>query len=67
MNKIVNLIGCSFSTASVILNVLDAASIISVLCALTGIGAAAGAAVLGYKAAITAVAKTAGKYAAKAM
>ena len=46
---------------------LDAASIISVLCALTGIGAAAGAAVLGYKAAITTVAKTAGKYAAKAM
>ncbi|SEF49353.1 hypothetical protein [Lachnospira multipara] len=67
MNKIVSLIGCSFETASVILNALDVASFIGVLCALTGIGATAGAAILGYKAAITTVAKTAGKYAAKAM
>lgn len=67
MNKIVNLIGCSLTTAGVILDLLDVATFLSVLCTLTGIGATAGAAVLGYRAAITTVAKTAGKQAAKAM
>lgn len=67
MNKIVGLIGCSMDVAGVILSVLDVASWISILVSLTGIGAAAAATVIGYRAAITAVAKEAGKKAAKAM
>lgn len=61
MNKIVGLIGCSMDVAGVILSVLDVASWISILVSLTGIGAAAAATVIGYRAAITAVAKEAGK------
>ncbi|SHI11472.1 hypothetical protein [Clostridium intestinale] len=67
MNKIVGLIGCSLQAAGVILSVLDVATWISVLVSLTGIGAAAGAVVISYRAAIMAVAKAAGKEAAKAM
>ncbi len=53
--------------AGVILAVLDVATVISVLVSLTGIGAAAGAIIISYRAAIMATAKAVGKQAAKAM
>ncbi|MBM7542263.1 MULTISPECIES: hypothetical protein [Amphibacillus] len=67
MTKIVGLIGCSMQAAGVILAVLDVATVISVLVSLTGIGAAAGAIIISYRAAIMATAKAVGKQAAKAM
>ncbi len=66
-SKICGLIGCSLDTAGVILTLLDVASVVSVIVALTGIGFAAASTVLWYKSAIATVAKTAGKQAAKAM
>jgi len=67
LSKIVALIGCSMEAAGLILTLLDVAAVISVLVTLTGIGFAAGAAVLSYKAAIKAVVATSGKQAAKIM
>ncbi len=67
MNRIVQLIGCSFATAGTILSVLDYATWLALLCSLTGIGASAGAAILAYKATISTVARTAGRYAAKSL
>lgn len=65
--KICGLIGCSLDTAGVILALLDVATAVSVIVSLTGIGFAAASTVFWYKATITAVVKTAGKQAAKAM
>ena len=66
-SKICGLIGCSLDTAGIILALLDVATVISIIVALTGIGFAAASTVLWYKSAIATVAKTAGKAAAKAM
>jgi hypothetical protein len=67
MNKIMSLIGCSFQVASLILSLIDVATWISLLVALTGIGVTAAAAVITYRVAIKKVLWTAGKAAAIAL
>lgn len=63
-NKIISLIGCSAETAALVLSFLDVASVVSVLMALTGIGAAAAAAIIAYRIAIQKILWSAGKAAA---
>lgn len=64
MNKIMSLIGCSLSTASLILSLIDVATWVGLLVSLTGIGVTAGAAIIAYRVAIKKVLMTAGKAAA---
>lgn len=64
MNQIMRLTGLAFGAAAVVFKVLDYASYLSLLCALTGVGIAAGAAILAYRWAIEKIAWEVGKYAA---
>lgn len=64
MNKIMSLIGCSLSTASLILSLIDVATWVGLLVSLTGIGVTAGAAIIAYRVTIKKVLMTAGKAAA---
>ena len=64
MNRIMTLTGLSFGAASVVFKVLDYASYISLLMALTGIGIGAAAAIIAYRYTIQKLAWSAGKYAA---
>ncbi|RFA33136.1 hypothetical protein CAI16_15680 [Virgibacillus dokdonensis] len=57
-NLIMSLTGISSTAASVVLRWIDVASALSVLLFLTGIGAAAGAAIWSYRIAIGALKKT---------
>ncbi len=64
MNQIMSLTGLSFGAASLVFKVLDYASYISLLMALTGIGIAAAAAIIAYRFTIQKLAISAGKHAA---
>jgi hypothetical protein len=64
MNKIMSLIGCSISTAGLVLALIDIATLISLLVSLTGIGITAAAAIIAYRIAIKKILWTAGKAAA---
>ncbi|MGG0848645.1 hypothetical protein [Peribacillus simplex] len=64
MNHIMKLTGLSFAAASAVFAVLDYASYISILMALTGIGIGAAAAIITYRYTIQKLAMSVGKYAA---
>ena len=67
LSKIMTLLGCSASAAGTILLFIDAASIIGLVLALTGIGITAASAIIGYRWLIKKVAMEAGKQAAIAL
>ncbi|MBJ8111717.1 hypothetical protein JDS99_19130 [Bacillus cereus group sp. N6] len=64
MNHIMKLTGLSYGVASTVFKALDYASYVSLLCALTGIGVGAAAAIISYRYAIGKLALTAGEHAA---
>ncbi|HDV8363277.1 hypothetical protein CN917_16045 [Bacillus thuringiensis] len=64
---IMNLIGCSAATASAIMAALDWISYASLLLSLTGIGAAASAAVWSYRATILGMTRMGKRAAARAL
>ncbi|WP_044894915.1 hypothetical protein [Bacillus alveayuensis] len=69
MDKVMirQLIGCSLTTAGVILDYLDWISYASLLLTLTGIGASASAAVWAYRATILGLSRAGKRAAAKAL
>lgn len=64
MNKIMTLTGLSLTAAGLVLKYLDYASWVALLCSLTGIGLAAGAAVLAYRFTIKKILFSVGAHAA---
>ncbi|MED1300571.1 hypothetical protein BK704_07140 [[Bacillus thuringiensis] serovar konkukian] len=64
---IMNLIGCSASTASAIISAMDWISYASLLMSLTGVGAAASAAVWSYRATILGLTRMGKRAAANAL